>query len=533
MKICVVHVLALAAAQLVSCEKLSLRGGVEADFGGAVLRELEEALGSTEHREQTEKQLHQFELELQTTFKALPKNRKGALESPYARYALHRLFAQRYGWQIKGLEMVSGAWYAGAGVGMMGDRVPPKMRQLFDRRLGNHGLLLHELAVLAATLDSMFRHDVIDRLSMVYDSMQYSKSDALNYDGAIIIADAYMATLIIGNPVEQLTKEDVMLSNSAFILQERYAQFRRLLLSTMTEVTGASIYIKDGRSFSFELMTSWLLEYGKQLGHLENKECQVMKHSLLDYEAGIGTGRVRLLDFHGASDHFEEALSDLRAMEALDETDSADPKVIIPNYLQGATNCISPAGYYSICCLDECEELMDKIEAHFQAPAASPGAIASFVASLPSATEPAIRSLPPELLELLELLATDRGGLVPLHSKRFAEWMHQAYPRECSHPQQSNADRFNQSLRHIIDDIKAEHYAIATGSHRLLQVETAGDSPQMVHEPQTDTASRQSSASSVANEVLVTCVMGVIGMALARLLLKSRERARVKNMKLL
>jgi hypothetical protein len=417
---------------------------------------------------------------------------------------------------------------------MMGDRVPPKMRELFERRLGKHGLLLHELAVLAATLDSMFRRDVIDRLNMVYDSMGSNKSDALNHVEARVIADAYMATLIIGNPVEQLTKDDVMLSNSAFLLQERYGQFRRLLLSTMTEVTGATIYEKDGRSFSFELMTSWLLEFGKRLGHLENKECQVMKHSLLGEEADVGTGRVSLDDFHTASDHFEESLSDLRAMEALDETDSDDPKVIIPNYLQGATNCISPAGYYSICCLDECEELMDKIEAHFQAPAASPGAIASFVASLPSATEPAIRSLPPELLELLELLATDPGGLVPLHNKRFAEWMHQAYPRECSHPQQSNADRFNQSLRHIIDNVKAEHIA--------LQAETTGNFSQSVHEPQTDrtvlepqtnTASRQSSASSVANEVLMTCVMGVVGMALAKLLVKSRERARVKNLKLL
>lgn len=415
----------------------------------------------------------------------------------------------------------------------MGDRVPPKMRELFDRRIGNYGLLLHELAVLAATLDSMFRQDVTDRLGMVYAAVNVNKSDPLMFEQALLVAQSYMATLIIGNPVEELTKEDVKLSTSAFIMQERYEQFRRLLLSTMIEVLGPQSL--NTRSFEFELMTSWLLAFGKQLGHLENKECQVMKHNLLHKEAGLGTGRVRLTDFYTASEHFEEGLNDLRAMEALDETDSADPKVIIPNYLQGATNCISPAGYYSICCLDECEELMDKIEAHFEAPAASPSAIASFVASLPSVTETANRNLSPELLELLELLATDPGGLVPLHGKRFADWMHQAYPRECSHPQRSNADLFNQSLRHINDDVKAEHWALAMQEQdgQFPETETTNDSSQTLPESQTDTASSQSSAGSIVNEVLVTCVMGVVGMALAKFLFKIRERARVKNLKLL
>eukprot|EP00930_Biecheleria_cincta_P106438 TRINITY_DN9997_c0_g1_i2.p1 TRINITY_DN9997_c0_g1~~TRINITY_DN9997_c0_g1_i2.p1 ORF type:complete len:483 (-),score=93.41 TRINITY_DN9997_c0_g1_i2:38-1486(-) len=481
MKICVIALCGFA--QLSNCDmSSSLRGTLREDFGDAVLKELEEALGSSEHREQTEQTLHEFEADLRTTFKALPKNRRGAVEGPYARYALHRLFVQRYGWQVKGLEMTSGAWYAGAGVGVMGDRVPPKMRELFEKRLGSHGLLLHELAVLAATLDAMFRNDVYDRLSVVYAALEYNKTDIVKNEAAWRIAHAYIAALILGKPVEELHTSDVILSDNAFMVQERSVQITDLLWSTMPKVAGA-----DPENFDWEFMTSWFVAFGKQLGHVEDKECKFMKFKLLLHEAGVGTGRVRV-------------------------------SVIIPNYLQGATNCISPAGYYSICCFDECEALMDKIEAHFAAPAATPDAIATFISALPSASVLANRSLSPGLLEALNLMA-DRG-MVALHSKHFAEWMHQAYPRECSHPQQSNTDRFNQTLRHFIEEIKAEH---AKEIDFVVEPYGAPGSPE----------TREGQTRSVAFEMFVTCVVGGVSMALAKLVLSAIRSSRGKSSKLL
>jgi len=521
MQICAILLLALA--ELSCCKKSSkryvFRGSLQKDFGAAVLRELEEALGSSEHREETERQLHEFEAELRTMFKALPKNSHGAVEGPYVRYALHRLFVQRYGWQVKGLEMTSGAWYAGAGVGVMGDRVPPKMRELFEKRLGSHGLVLHELAVLAATLDAMFRSDVYDRLDVVYEAFRHNKSEILDFHEASIIGHAYMSTLMLGNPVEELHVEDVMLSFDAFKFQERHHEIADLLRSTMSQVAG-----DKRQDFGWELMTSWLLTFGRQLGHVEDKECKLMKHDLVKLEAGIGTGRVRLSDFHAAESWFQESLSDLRSMEALDETHPDDLKLIIPNYLQGATNCISPAGYYSICCLDECEGLMDKIEAHFEAPFASPSAIASFVSSLPSASEPANRSLAPELLEALSI---GQGGMVPLHSKHFAQWMHQAYPRECSHPQQANTDRFNQSLRYAVDQLKVEH-AAAVG---LPQVSKPNVSAKVMEENPVDKHVHQQQSESTAYEILMTCVMGVVSVSLTKVFLRNGQKGRGKTLK--
>lgn len=64
--------------------------------------ELERLLG-VEQREATELRLKSLEDDLRVTFQALPKNPRGAVETPSARYALHRLFNQRHGWNIRGL----------------------------------------------------------------------------------------------------------------------------------------------------------------------------------------------------------------------------------------------------------------------------------------------------------------------------------------------------------------------------------------------------------------------------------------------
>lgn len=44
--------------------------------------------------------------------------------------------------------------------------------------------------------------------------------------------------------------------------------------------------------------------------------------------------------------------------------------MLISNYLLGASNCIASSEYFAVCCLNECEELVNHFEATFQAPGA-------------------------------------------------------------------------------------------------------------------------------------------------------------------
>merc|ERR1719343_1589471 len=75
----------------------------------ALLAEIEEVMGS-DHRRATEGRLGRIEALVAPSFAALPKNEFGRLGHAAARYATHRLFVQRHGWYVRGLEPGSGAW---------------------------------------------------------------------------------------------------------------------------------------------------------------------------------------------------------------------------------------------------------------------------------------------------------------------------------------------------------------------------------------------------------------------------------------
>merc|ERR1719265_1177461 len=103
-----------------------------------------------------------------------------------------------------------------------------------------------------------------------------------------------------------------------------------------------------------------------------------------------GTGRVRLAEFYkpalNGDWQFQESVSYLRQLGALDESDSNSISVIIPNYLHSQTNCIASSGFYSVCCKDECEGLMGHIEEKLAVPEATPSAIQAIVQRLASST---------------------------------------------------------------------------------------------------------------------------------------------------
>ena len=131
---------------------------------------------------------------------------------------------------------------------------------------------------------------------------------------------------------------------------------------------------------------------------------------------------------------FDESVGFLRQLGALDESDALRPKVLIPNYVNARTNCLTTTSFYAVCCIDECERLLGRLEREIGAPAAIPSEIAALAGNLPSDTVEAPRILSDSLLRRLTELAERHEGVVPLHSRLFAQWMHHAYPRECIYP---------------------------------------------------------------------------------------------------
>jgi len=191
------------------------------------------------------------------------------------------------------------------------------------------------------------------------------------------------------------------------------------------------------RRFSFDSTTAFVREISHRFGSFQNLECHTLKRKLTEVEHE-GSGRVLLSQFYSTALagawEFMESVEYLRNQGALDETDPEHPSVVIPNYLSSRMNCLTASEFYAVCCLNECDELLGKIEVQIASPHSDPARIASVVSGLSSDTVDAPRNLSSALLSRLDEIAQTHGGQVPLHGRLFAQWLHHAFPRECPFP---------------------------------------------------------------------------------------------------
>jgi len=191
---------------------------------------------------------------------------------------------------------------------------------------------------------------------------------------------------------------------------------------------------------SFSDTAGFVQHLGHQFGAFQNLECRRLKDELLERELH-GTGRVPLSRFYATSSEewtFLESVDYLRNLGVLDESDRQRPSVMIANYVTSQTNCLKTSGFYTVCCMNECEGLMGQLEMEVEAPMATPSQLFDVISILPSDTVDAPRNLSRALVSRLYDIAAHHGGTVPLYGRLFAQWMHHAYPRECPYPHLSS-----------------------------------------------------------------------------------------------
>merc|ERR1719323_549557 len=199
---------------------------------------------------------------------------------------------------------------------------------------------------------------------------------------------------------------------------------------------------KVAKTRNFNSLVRWVESVGDHYGQFQDLECRGMKNALLDLSDG--SGRVRLAKFYQAAfenrtSKFQESPEYLRRLGVLDETDPRQPSVIMTNYLYARTNCLASSSLYSICCLDECEALMARLERSIASPVAAPQKVAELVSTMPSDTVSVPRNLSVTLRRRLDDIAGLHGGSIPLHGRLFAQWMHHAFPNECPYPHMSGS----------------------------------------------------------------------------------------------
>jgi len=412
--------------------KAGFPGGASLD--GHILAQLEQAMGS-DHRVATEARMKSITEALNPIFVALPKNNTGRVGPTSARYALHRLFVQRHGWQVKGLAANGETWDAVHPSEAFADKVSPQVRKLFDDRLENRGLTLHELVVFAATLEHLIHSEAMTRLQSAYKLSGEEPMQSLPRRKADELIQTYMVIYVTGLNASATSGVNNMRPsvNNIRTIYPGWDHTLKFLEHLQNEVVG------NRPVYEFSDITEVVEEAGERFGRFQNQECLDLKKTLVTLEESVGSGRVRLSDFYGSALNagqwqFSENVEYLRQLGALDESDTSNMRVIIPNYLNAPSNCIGSSAYYDVCCIDECEELIGHVEKEVRSPMADPTEIAKIIANLPSVSVAAGRQLSATLLQRLEELGDHHGKQIPIHGRLFAQWMHLAYPRECPFP---------------------------------------------------------------------------------------------------
>jgi len=251
------------------------------------------------------------------------------------------------------------------------------------------------------------------------------------------VVETYLQSVLLSFNISEMTKGQV-------------GRMRKFIYRLFPYWNGTMVWldevqrdvVPDLKTMAFSDVARFVDAVNERYGSQSDKDCEDIQQKLLRLEED-GTGRVKIRDFYeSVAAHgfwnFRENLEYLRHAGIIDDSDPAVPRVIIPNYLQMSSNCLVPSNYYAICCMDRCEGMMDHIEREIKAPYATVGRILGLVSALPSNSMPARRILPSGLVRKLEEVAAHHGGVVPLHGRLFAQWMHFAYPRECVYPHASN-----------------------------------------------------------------------------------------------
>merc|ERR1719424_1579695 len=360
----------------------------------------------------------------------------GNVEGHQVQYAIHRFFVQRHGWHIDGLDRIGNTSGSSASIEVMRERVSSFLMEVFEEALGTTGLNLHELSIFAATLEHLIHDEVTNRLKDVYQALQQPTDGRMSEADANVAVDAFLMSLVLG---QQRLKAPGSLKAKFERLAKVYPSWSntQLFLREVQKEVTFSEEGADAIELSFAQVEDVVEQVSRRFGSFQDNECRHLKDTLLEAEEGT-TGRVTLSDFYKkgleANVLFKETVDYLRQQGALDESKPGQPRVIVPNFILSPGNCLADTGFYSICCISECEGLLAQLERTIAAPEATPERIVSIVQTLSSSSVQGPRVLSARLVSQIELVAMRHGGKVPLHSRSLAQWLHVAFPHECPYP---------------------------------------------------------------------------------------------------
>jgi len=428
----------------------SLRASVDAAAFESELRNaMGEALGcgglvSDQH-------LADIEQALMPMYRTLPKNSNGRLERRSLRHLAHRYFNERSSLIIRGFEpsrpVNESSWGSAE---ILSQRVPGFVESVLEsRHRADRGFDLKDAAYMIATIEQLVFDSESTLLEKVYQSQRKPLQRPLGDHGLKQVLEAYLVHWLMGDDQEGID----MLLNKPSLLHDSFPHWDLLVKFAEGEIRaldyrrqqhpktqGHSVGNALKQRYSFDDAHEVVGDITRSFASFWESECIEMKESLIAMDTHH-TGRVPLSKFYGtgldAEWRFGESESYLRELGALDESGWRGKQVIIPNYIQAASNCIVTTSHYMVCCANDCNPIISEIEAAVGAPYASVEQILSIVGNMTSLTsidDEIDVNVDPTLSAQLKSIAESHSGEVPIHGRLFLQWLHYVFPRDCAFP---------------------------------------------------------------------------------------------------
>jgi hypothetical protein len=379
-------------------------------------------------------------------WRTLPKNQQGMVEWRMVRYVAHRYFLQQSSLLVRGFEPMRQINSSDLGA-------PELLGKHVESALGGkqsaNGFTLHDVVTMIATLEQLIIDGESSLLADVYAQQRKSLKQTLDHDEISKLMEAYMVHWMLDGDQDAI---NMLLANGTLIKEvlpkwDDITGFVKGTVKSMEVSRQRLPQLGHGKAalagrFSFEDAHEVVGDFTKKFASFWENECQLIKESLVEMDK-TNTGRVSLTDFYGANSdgewRFGESEAYLRELGALDESSPWRGKqVIISNYLLGPSNCIVSTPHYLVCCVNECEAVLNEVEDAVGAPLARPDEILSLVGNMSG-----LDDVPPNIDSALRTqllrIAETHDGMVPLHGRLFAQWLHYIFPRECPFPHRAGA----------------------------------------------------------------------------------------------
>jgi len=367
----------------------------------------------------------EIQSKIEPMWNSMPKNGKGRVDWKQLRYMTHRHFMQQSSVMFKGLEPSKEVNISNAGSAEIMDKHAPSFADmLLTGKWASDGYSLNDAVAMIATLEQLMFDSESAFLELAMSQLRMTPGEPIKREDMPRLMEAYTIQWMFSSDPESLNvvvkKPQVLpeaLPHWNAIQKLASGQFEAMEYTRRVNQKAAHAHSIMSREYSFNDAHEVAATISKSFASFWETECQAIKSSLVAMDKGKA-GRVRLSEFYGSNMdgewRFGESEAYLRDLGALDDSSWRGPQVIIPNYMQGASNCIVSTPNYLVCCVNECEDIMGEIERTFQTPVAPVDKVLDLVTNMTNFDD--------ERPDLNATLGAQLHRIADVHGGRIPAW---------------------------------------------------------------------------------------------------------------